>query len=124
MDNFQFDMTSEGAETLRKALSFFRCADAVTGYRVEETALKAGRPRLILYWSKSARSTQVLYPMKFAQTAEYVLGWLAQADYGPQPDHDGDNGKGWRLYNEAWGHVDGEWQAFAAIEPVWAMYGK
>jgi hypothetical protein len=124
VDNFQFDMTSEGNEQLRKALALFQRADGVTGYRVDDSGVKSDRHRLILYWTKSTRSTQLPYPMKHAQTAEFVLGWLAQADYGRQPDHDGDNGKGWRVYNESWGHVDGEWQAFVAIEPVWAMYGK
>lgn len=49
---------------------------------------------------------------------------IAHADYGRQPDHDGDNEKGWRLYNETWGMVGGDHSAFAAVEPAWAMYGK
>lgn len=53
-----------------------------------------------------------------------IEAWLDDTSYGTQPDHDGDNDKGWRIYNEAWGHVAGLWQAFAAIEPVWLMYGK
>lgn len=56
--------------------------------------------------------------------ADFARRWLAEADYGSQPDHDGDNGRGWRVYNEGWGHVDGHRSAIVAITPVWAMYGK
>lgn len=119
MDNFHFDMTSEGDEAFKTALKLFdvRVGRTVVGYRSDAK-------KMVLYWSVSERATKLPYPMTFEQAANFVLGWLAHADYGPEPDHDGDNGKGWRLYNEAWGQVDGEWQAFAAIEPCWAMYGK
>jgi len=40
-----------------------------------------------------------------------------------QPDHDGDNYKGFRLENDFWGQIDG-CEAFLSIEPIWAMYGK
>lgn len=65
------------------------------------------------------------YPMDCQATTEFVWNWLQQgADYGKQPDHDGDNGKGYRIFNEAWGHVGNDWRAIIAVQPAWAMYGK
>lgn len=53
-----------------------------------------------------------------------VRAWLEAVEYGPEPNHDGDNKKGWRVFNERYSHVSGLWQAFVAIEPVWLEYGK
>lgn len=119
MDNFKFDMTSQGAETLKTALALFNPPSAkVTGYRDEKT-------RLIFYWSNTSKqATPLPFPMTLAQAADFANGWLEHADYGHEPDHDGDNGKGWRLYCESWGHVAGDHYAFVAVEPAWAMYGK
>jgi hypothetical protein len=55
---------------------------------------------------------------------DFVSKWLSQVDYGTEPDHDGSNGKGWTVWNDSWGRVNGEWQSFVAIKPTWAMYGK
>ena len=116
MDNFHFDMTSQGASTLKTALSLFD-QRKVTGYSTDGA-------KLVLYWSESPNATALPYPMTQKQAADFALGWLEHADYGREPDHDGSNGKGWRLYCEDWGFVDGDHYAFAAIQPVWAMYGK
>ena len=120
MDNFRFDMVSEGDETLRQAFALGGQRNKVVAYRVSP------EKGLIFYWVESKRPgyTPLPYPMTLQQAADFAIGWLANADYGREPDHDGDNGKGWRLYNESWGHVDGEYQAFLAVQPVWACYGK
>jgi len=39
-------------------------------------------------------------------------------------DHDGSNGMGFRLFCERWGYVGECWGAFAALQPIWAWYGK
>lgn len=63
--------------------------------------------------------------MDLDETINFVWGWLEKTSpLTSEPDHDGDNGKGFFIFNESWGHVFGEWQAFIAIEPIWAMYGK
>ena len=117
MDNFHFDMTSKGEMQLKKAMMLFPY-DKVIGYREDE------EKGLIFYWSDSPRTIKLPFPMNLDQAADFAAGWLEHASYGKEPDHDGDNGKGWRLYTEDWGHVDGEYQAFMAVKPVWAMYGK
>ena len=118
MNNFHFDMTSKGAVTLKKALALFN----PPGNKVE--AYKVDGKRLVLYWLKSEDATPLPYPMTLDQAADFAAGWLEHADYGHEPDHDGDNGKGWRLYCESWGQVGSNHRAFAAVEPVWAIYGK
>jgi len=81
--------------------------------------------RLILAWHESPGYSELLAPVT-AETAEpMVKEWLKeQAVYGSQPDHDGDNGRSWRIYCESWGHVEHNHYAFVAIEPLWAEYGK
>ncbi len=83
------------------------------------------KKRLVLFWLERKDISHPL-PAKLGPEAvePFVRAWLDGADYGPQPDHDGDNGKGFRVYNEAWGHVAGDNGAFVAIEPVWLMHGK
>jgi hypothetical protein len=64
------------------------------------------------------------YPMDVEAVIAFVAGWLRTAHYGVQPDHDGDNGMGWRIYNEAWGRVWGAHSGVIAVQTAWAMYGK
>lgn len=84
-------------------------------------------PRMVLFWSDFDGKNymqRLPAPMTATETVPFVKAWLGSANYGHEPDHDGDNTKGWRVYNESWGHI-GQWHsAFAAIEPVWLMHGK
>ena len=87
--------------------------------------------RLVFYDNRYASSEpegrdQIALPFTLdaAGAADFAARWLAEADYGKQPDHDGDNGRGWRAYVEGWGHVDGHHRAIVAISPSWAIYGK
>lgn len=56
--------------------------------------------------------------------ADFATRWLSEVEYGPQDDHDGHDTKGWRIYNESWGHIEELRSAFVAITPEWAMHGK
>lgn len=84
-------------------------------------------PRMVLFWADFDGKDvmqKLPAPMGVAEAVPFVKSWLGSADYGHEPDHDGDNSKGCRVYNEAWTHI-GQWHAaFAAIEPVWLMHGK
>lgn len=133
-DNFHFDLTGVPLE---------KCLDIAFGGSASKRAThwlvqgpdegkqyphtKHGT-RLLLAWvdPKGTGGDWIPFPAPLTaeQAVETVKSWLNTADYGNQPDHDGDNGRGWRIYNESWGHVDGMWQAFVAIEPAWLMYGK
>jgi len=82
---------------------------------------------LVFFWSATGLpggAAVLPFEMPLPEAAAFAEGWLRQAEYGPQPDHDGSNGKGWRVFNEAWGHVGGYWQALLAVQPAWAWYGK
>lgn len=96
-------------------------------YRERESVLV---PTLLLYSTGVLHNghenlTRFLTPFpRYEIVTKLVWAWLETVAYGPQPDHDGSNGKGWRVFNEAWGHVAQERFAFCAIQPVWAMYEK
>lgn len=80
--------------------------------------------RLVLYWTKHDSMTPFASPLGHEELVPMVKAWLAEADYGKEPGHDGENSKGWRVYNEGWTHVADRHQAFVAIEPVWMLHGK
>ena len=120
----------------QKALSFFFPGenDTVKAYAVDP------EKGLMLFWlvvdgqgSKAKTSgggavKPLPYEMNFEAAFQFAWGWLQSEEAkklrGPEPDHDGDNEPGWRVYNESWTHVDDFWEALVGIEPIWAMYGK
>lgn len=64
-------------------------------------------------------------PVSLDRAAEIAFDWLGAQEYSPEPDHDGSNSKGWRLWRDTWGRIDGYGHAaFVAIEPFWIEYGK
>lgn len=87
--------------------------------------------RLVLWWTDSGLPADVqatLHPILGSSVdivGAMVHAWLTgEATYPPEPDHDGSNGRGWRVSNGDWGHAVGRWQACIEVEPRWAMYGK
>lgn len=148
MDNFHIDITAEKLPSLQHALAIAFAHNA-PGQKVESYDICAlteesigpeeiedvpeevrGKPVLIFRWAKRQHNDPLGYidlPFKLdvAGAADFAWRWLAEQDYGRQPDHDGDNDKGWRLFTTGiWGHVAGDHYAVCAIAPVWAMYGK
>lgn len=132
MDNFRIDIMSEGAIQPAMTLAFGQWhTSGATHYAVRSASPAEDRrlarsQRMVLFWTKPSAADAIPFPFKMdaVGAADFATRWLAQADYGHKPDHDGDNGRGWRLYNECWGHVDDDSAAFVAIAPAWAMYGK
>jgi hypothetical protein len=123
MDNFAIDITCQGRKNLELAIQIaFSFHSKAVAFRIHP------EKGLILYWAAAANSTPLAYPTDAAGAAVLVWGWLTteggSASKRQEPDHDGSNGDGWRVYNEGWGHVDGQYQAFVAITHAWAMYGK
>lgn len=145
MDNMSVDITSEEDDALQHALAIvweakpYRMA---THYRIAKLRLakshrvvadatvicnsewvvdeKNGTPTLILYWTDGvAEARELPYPLSIERVHPFAVGWLEQVDYGPEPDHDGDNGRGWRVFTGLAGY-----QTIVAIQPVWALYGK
>lgn len=116
-DNFHFDMTGVPLDLALQVA--FTHNKAVKGFT-------SNPGRLTLYHTTTDLPdvTVLPAPMTYDEVMPMIKAWQKTAVYGPQPDHDGDNGKGLRVFNEAWSHVDGRWQAFVAFEPVWLEYGK
>ncbi len=139
-DNSQIDIQCMGKLEDIFELVFTQHSHAI-GYRIEpaQPALAEGekdysgsrRPRpirLIFYWAPATNTkdgyTAFPFKMDAKGAADFARRWLDEQAFGDQPDHDGDNSRSWRVYNEGWGHVGGDWAAFLAVEPCWAMYGK
>lgn len=135
MDNFNINMTAQGPlkevmELIFKKGGIYGCY----GYAVrpKEVVLndRTLKPlRLVFFQYEDRNKTlqdMVAFPFKMdaSGVADFAERWLESVDYGKEPDHDGDNGKGWTVYNDYWGHVDSQYQAFIAVTPTWAMYGK
>lgn len=142
MDNFRIDITAEGQASLLKALEIAFAHNApgkkVESYHVVKLESKSyngipeslnGETALVLRWIKEDKPKvdgPVNLPFKLdcAGAADFTARWLAEQDYGKEPDHDGSNGKGWRIWTGGWGHVGDDRYAVCAIMPEWAMYGK
>lgn len=146
MDNRQIDITSEGSKALTLVLTLLwdNCPGRkATHYKVAKYEYKAdyygnptdrhyektveseeGKQTLILLWHAENGALPLPYPLDLDDAIKFVEGWLKNADYKDEPDHDGDNGKGWRVFNEQWGYVAGHNYAILGVQPVWAMYGK
>jgi len=141
MDNFRFDVTAWHGhldfDLLRVVMRVAFAGDKhATHYRVEPaTLVKKAEPRqqpqierparLIFGWHESMKGgVKLPFKLDYIAAADWAERWLAEQDYGPEPDHDGSNSKGWRVYNEDWGHVDGCGYSFCAVQPDWAMHGK
>lgn len=153
MDNFRFDMTSEGDAALVAAMALVWSATGnegegpqarhrgATHYAVREAVAavknaekpyldKPGKPLRMVFFNHYSKpdhpGDKVALPFRLDAkgAADFARRWLAEADYGREPDHDGDNKRGWRAYNEGWGHVDEDHYSIIAVAPSWAMYGK
>ena len=137
MDNRTLDVISEGEEALALALQLVwpnASGGYATAYKVASLIQSGpergliekdgGCPTLILLWEEERGTLPLAYPHDLKEATRFVFGWLRRADYGPEPDHDGHNQKGFRVFNEQWGHVAGYCYAIVGIQPAWAMYGK
>lgn len=123
MDNFHIDITSEGDLRSAMELAFRQPVFRAEGYLIDPDR------GLIFFWggfNNHPPDGLIRLPFKLDAigAADFAERWLAEQDYGEQPDHDGDNGRGWRLYNDEWGRVGGLTYSFIAVKPEWAMYGK
>lgn len=141
MDNFSLNIVSDGRDSFEKALEIaLQHHTSVTHYAVIEhgvvvnewTKVLKKRKTLVLFWcddtSFKPKPTELPFAMKGRELFSFVWGWLEDAWtkrlHGQEPDQDGSNGNGWRIFNEDWGHVAGSHGAFVGIQPVWAMFGK
>lgn len=139
MDNFKIDVTAEKQASLLKAIeiAFAHNAPGGKAESYEIVTVEAGpysglseclngAVAMVFRWTKEGSKGAVALPFKLdaAGAAEFAQRWLAEQDFGRQPDHDGHNGRGWRVFTGAWGHVGADRYAICGVTPAWAMYGK
>lgn len=126
MDNRHISVQSEG----RKAfdLAFQLLFDNAAGGKATHYFEDKDKG-LVLCWYEDASKKTVKLPsaLTWRGAADLAWNWLEEQDekqYRERLDHDGSNGKGFKVYNEDWGHVAGSSYAILAVLPVWAWYGK
>lgn len=139
-DNFHIDVIAPGRAALDAAIAVvFQVHRAATHYAVlntpkedDEEGRLSDRPgsTLVLYWSDPRDvkgASPLAFPLTLDNASDFVWQWLrgpGQESASPEPDHDGSNGHGWRVFNEAWGHVYGSHYAVCGVQHAWMMYGK
>lgn len=132
-DNFKFLIEAHGMPALKAALDIvFMAHSSVTHWAVDISVL-SNRKRLIFFWSDpgpvyngslpALAAVPIGYKASAPTALAFIQQWLAEQDYGDQPDHDGSNSAGFRV--EA-GELYSAYGRYAAmvITPVWAEHGK
>lgn len=120
-DNRHFDVRDD--KNLR---DWMRCCcgrETALGYDIHGGSKVV---RLVFYWAIPESSIKP-FPFKAGADflTQFVEEWLPTVDPGPEPDHDGSNQRGFRIFNnEDWAYVGSDHYAFLAVEPAWLMYGK
>lgn len=117
-DNPILNVNGESLDRL-KAVMALTDQKVAKGYAISDN-------RIVFFWADHSAMVPLPAPASMDRCAELAFDWLKSgATFASQPDHDGDNHKGWRCFRQGWGHIEPfGWQAFVAVEPCWMMYGK
>lgn len=145
LSHFRVDVTSAGDENLLHALTI--AFTDVIGIRYVPRLIAAthllieGSRQLTFFRIRGELRRSLLSSVRFdepalfnqitalqepigpQQAAPLVQGWLDQAEYGDD-ENDGATYKGWRVFNQQFGIVDGYWDAFIAVRPMWIYLSK
>ena len=121
MDNFRFNIIADSESTYKNAMAIAMSQHSkAVGYELKDS-------KLILYWTKASTNSNMCAfpcPMSVEDIIPFVWSFIQKMDVTEKVDIDGSVGKAFHIYNEAWGHIDNQWDAFVAIEVVPALYGK
>lgn len=132
MDNRKISIQSCGRKDFD--LSFELVFNGAPGRRATHY-LDHPEKGFVLLWSEANLSVcgqvkpALALPFKMAwkECADMAWGWLSEQPeerYEDYLDHDGSNGKGFRIYNEDWAGVAGSNYGILAVQPIWTWYGK
>ena len=133
---YRFDITADGTDAQDIIAHIgFRSFHTVTGYAVREAgALKSWEGerkvenRIILFWSNSNSAKDYVkfpQPLDVEDATQFLIYWLEMNQPAEdEPDVDGTIVKGFRVYNESWGHIENDHYAFLSLSPEWFVYGK
>lgn len=119
-DNLRFAVNGAGQDRLERAMEFANVEFSV-GYADDN-----GKRLIFFRYGGDDRMTPFPAPLTMRECAMAAMKWLEfKANYGREPDHDGANRAGWRVYNDAWARIEGyDHHTFMAVSPCWMMYGK
>lgn len=135
-DNRLFNVNGRSEEDLLSAL---RLVFNIWGTNSKAVAWIADPQKgLVLCWhydtetQYASKMAPFPAPMTADEVLPTVLAYLRSEEAGKvqldsweeDADHDGDNGPGWRVYLEDWGHVGHCQYAICAIKRVFLWYGK
>lgn len=100
-------------------IAFSNFSKGTEGYTVSNK-------EMVFYWLNPKLEDFVKLPflMDYKKAVQFANDWLEQVNYPEEPDQDGSNKKGWIVYRDFWGHVNGSPYAIVAVKPNWSMYGK
>ena len=131
-DNFSFTIEA-GLECLPHAiaLAYTEVSNPNSEYGVNgwyEVDSETGGRFLVLTRTKFSSAPPTVnalpHPISEDQAVALIKGWLEQQDYGPEPDQDGSNGKGFKAWLDYWGNIGNDHASIIAVAPSWSMYGK
>src|SRR5690349_10595408 len=106
MDNGRFDITSDKNLDSALVIAFGYAAGGTASHWKEEDG------KLLLAWTDpGAGWNKFVVPVNALTAKDTVIEWLKAQKYVDNDKYfDGSTGKGWRVYNEAWGHVNGDYK--------------
>jgi hypothetical protein len=100
-----------------------------TVWMLDESGL--GRTTLVLLWGDETPSSppqnkvqKLPYPLALEQCVDFCKGWLDVQELTNEPDHDGDNGRGFHLFVGPWKQLGPYSYSIFGLQAIWAMYGK
>jgi hypothetical protein len=84
---------------------------------------------LVLLWyeDKDHNAIKLPVPLSWKESADLAWTWLQKQPkekYQEYLDHDGDNIKAFKVYNETWTHVAGSHYGILGVIPIWGWIGK
>jgi hypothetical protein len=126
MDNRHISVQSEGRSAFD--LAFQLLFEGAPGHKATHY-FEDPQKGLVFLWhnDEAKKAIPLLTPLEWKGAADLAWTWLSnqpKEKYQEYLDHDGSNGKGFRVYNESWGHVAGSHYAICGVIPIWAWYGK
>lgn len=118
-------MLMVNGESLSRLKIAMRLLDTWENDKLKIVGFTVDDNKFILFEYAHEKMTPFPSPMPVDFVATMIHEWLKTAEYPEEPDHDGSNDRGWRLYKEAWGRINKFGHgSIGAVEPMWIEYGK
>lgn len=131
-DNYLIDIVCDRKETFDLAFALV----ASMHYSLSTIGIigwteKKGALLLFTNMLDSDKPKVTLFPSRLSiqAAAEIAWNWLSTREYPQEPDQDGSNKKGYRIFtnsepDDIWYQPMGMFGALLAVKPEWCMYGK